>query len=188
MSLVVGKYLLVMLGTIVEGPIVMISSGFLLRLGAFNFWPLFIALAAGDIIADIGWYSLGRFFAEPVVRRFGHWFGLTPLMLDKARALFARYHNKILVISKLTLGFGMAIGVLIVAGASHVPFRKYLLINISGELVIAAVLIAIGYFFGQLSTQIAGDFKILFLVGGVLILITLFYFFSRYAKRLVLES
>ena len=69
-----------------------------------------------------------------------------------------------------------------VAGASRVPFRTYLFLNIVGELVLVTSLLVVGYYFGGLYSYIADSFKIWFLVAGVLVIGSVIYGFSRYMK------
>ena len=54
------RYLLTFAVAIVEGPMVMVGSGILLRLEFFYFWPIYLSLMLGDFVADLGWYWVGR--------------------------------------------------------------------------------------------------------------------------------
>src|ERR1051326_67230 len=114
-----SKYALVFAGCIVEGPIVMLTSGFLYRLGQFEILPLYFSLMAGDFAADLGWYAVGRFGARTIVNRFGKFLNLTPQVLAKIQKRFHKYQDRILFISKITMGFGFALATLIVAGMLH---------------------------------------------------------------------
>jgi len=176
------KYLLVFLGVIIEGPFVMIASGFLLHLKVFSITPLFLSLVLGDLIADVGWYYVGYFILEPFLRKHGHFLSVTPELFEKAKNLFARYHIKILLISKITLGVGIALATLLAAGATKVSFRTYLILNAIGEIVLVAVLLVIGYFFGEVYDSIAKDFKIVFIVAAAVISILVIFGFSKYIK------
>jgi len=182
------KYPLLFIGTIFEGPIVMVASGFLLHFGIFEPIPLFIVLGAGDITADILWYFLGYHYVEPLIKKRGHFLSITPELFEKGKILFQRYHEKILIISKLTLGFGMAIVILTVAGASKVPFKTYMLLNILGEVVVVSVLLIVGYFVGNIYSYISDSFKIIFLAGMFIILIAVLFGFSRYIKSIIVKK
>ncbi len=176
------KYPLVFVAAIVEGPILMIASGFLFRLGYFSLVPLYFVLVLGDFMADIGWYYVGAHFAEPMLRKHGHFLSITPEIFEKIKVLFHRYHEKILIISKLTVGFGMSIATLVTAGATGVPFKKFSVLNAVGEMILVAVMLTIGYFFGHLYTSIARDFKFVFLGGAVIIVAAVIFGFSRFVK------
>ncbi|MES2023513.1 MAG: DedA family protein [Patescibacteria group bacterium] len=167
-----SKYVLVFLGCIVEGPIVMMTSGFLLRTGQFNFWPLYFCLVGGDFVADIGWYFVGRYAARKMLFKIGGFFGITPEIVEKIEHRFRKHQDKILFISKITMGFGFALATLLVAGILRVPFKRYVFLNLFGGFIWTAFLITVGYFFGNVYTLLSGPFKILFIAviicGGIL--------------------
>jgi membrane protein DedA with SNARE-associated domain len=62
------KYVLLFLGIAIEGPILMVASGFLILSGFFNPFYAFFTIMAGDLAGDIIWYYVGYFFAEPFLR------------------------------------------------------------------------------------------------------------------------
>ncbi|MCC7004995.1 DedA family protein [Candidatus Nomurabacteria bacterium] len=176
------KYLLLFIGVIIEGPVLMVAAGFLIHFGVFDVIPLYLVLIFGDIFADVIWYYIGKKFAEPVFRRHGKFLSVTPEMFEKVKHLFMRFHEKILIISKLTLGFGFAITTLLVAGATHVPFKKYLYLNILGEFILVAILLFFGYFFGEMYKYVADSLKAFFVAGVIIIVALSLYGFARYMK------
>lgn len=182
-----AKYFLVFLGTLLEGPLVMIFSGFLYRLGWFALVPLYFALVLGDLVADVFWYYIGCYFAEPIIMKGGKFFGVTPEVFNKFKKLMHDKQTFILLGSKVTIGFGMALATVIAAGASKVPFKKFLFLNTVGEFFLAGWLLLLGYLFGHLYVYINDTFKVAFIIGGAIICITLTYGFSRFIKFKALE-
>jgi len=168
------RYPFAFFSVVVEGPIAMVGSGMLYRLGQFDFLPLYIALVSGDLVADMFWYSVGRYAAEPFIRRFGRFFGVTKDVFEKMEEVFRKHDTKILFISKLTMGFGFALATLVAAGAVRVPFKKYFILNLFGGFIWTGFLIFVGFFFGQLYSQIADSFKVAFLGVVALIAVVLF--------------
>ena len=65
-----------------------------------------------------------RYGAKAVVHEHGGVFGISYENFEKVQGLFREYHDRILLISKVTIGFGMALATLIVAGATRVPFTR----------------------------------------------------------------
>lgn len=166
------KYPLIGLGAFLEGPMLMVASGFLLKHHLLKLLPLVVALIVGDLVGDIMWYCVGRYGAEPIMRKYGTWLGFTPTIFEKLKGLFLNHHKNILLISKVTLGFGLAKGVLMAAGASQVPFKKFLVLNFIGEIILVALLLLVGYFFGNMYDLIPHGFKpafVVVLVGAVII-------------------
>ena len=174
-----SKYVLLFIGTLFEGPVVMLSSGFLYKLGQFDFLPMYLALVSGDFTADIGWYCLGRFGTRNAIFKYGHFLGITRDALEKVEESFRKYHQKILIISKLTMGLGFSLVVLIVAGIFKVPFKNYVILNLIGGFIWAAFLITIGYFLGNIYTMISGPAKIIF----ILVIFLVVVFGIRYANN-----
>ena len=182
------RYVLIIPLTIIEGPIVMVLCGFLLRFGTFDLLPLYASLTIADLIGDIGWYCVGRFWGHPFITRFGHFFSITETTLNKATKLFNKYHNRILFISKITMGFGFALVTLITAGVAKVPFKKYLLFNVSGQLIWTAVLLSIGFLFGNVYTSIDKGFRDVALVAIGIITVVVVYGFGKYISKRIGEK
>ncbi len=182
------KYILLFLGLIFEGPILMVAAGFLLHIGVFNFTPMFIAIFVGDMVGDIIWYCVGYFFAEPFLLKYGYFFGVTPEKLEKAKELFKRYQIKILLISKMTLGLGMALATLVAAGATKTSFRLYMLLNALGEFILISILLLVGYYFGYLYNNITQGFKMIFLFGLIVFISTLIFGFTKYMRTRILST
>ncbi|MFA5827541.1 MAG: DedA family protein [Candidatus Paceibacterota bacterium] len=182
------KYLLLFMAIVIEGPILMVASGFLILLGFFEPIPTFLIILAGDLLGDIIWYYIGYFFAEPFLNKYGKFFKLNPEMFEKAKELFNKYHVKILLISKITIGFGMSLATLMAAGAIHIPLRKYLTLNFLGEVILVSILLSVGYFFGQLYSSIADTMKIYFVAGIIIIIGTSWYYFTKYIKYTIKVS
>ncbi len=164
---------------VVEGPIVMILAGFLLRLGFFSFWPIYLILIAGDLTGDVVWYLVGRYGGRPLITKYGHWISVTPENVVRAESFFHKHQIKILFISKITTGFGFAIATLIAAGAVRVPFKKYILVNFFGEFIWAGFLLAIGYFVGHLYTFFDAGLRWGFIAGIVIVGTLAMYGFGK---------
>lgn len=178
-----SKYILLFLGCIVEGPVVMMTSGFLFSLGQFNFVPMYVALVLGDFTADIMWYCIGRFGTRKAIFKYGHFLGITPLTLEKVEERFNKYHQKILIISKLTMGFGLALVVLISAGIFKVPFKNYVVLNLVGGFIWTAFLLTVGYFLGNIFNMITGPMKVVFIGLVIIIFIIGIKYVNRYFNK-----
>ncbi len=177
------RYLIIFPLVIIEGPIVMLVCGFLIRLGGFDFLPTYLLLILGDLIGDVAYYYIGKHGARRLVDRFGTWFGIRMSDVERFETLFKAHDTKILFISKITMGFGFAMATLMAAGAAHVPFRKYILINLIGGFIWTAILITIGYFFGNIYLATSENFRIAVVVVAILCALTALYFFARYMRR-----
>lgn len=183
------KYLIIFIGGVIEGPILAVATGFLLRSGFFDLLPLFLALGIGDLVGDAVWYWVGSRFAGPALEKHGRFLTLTPESYEKIKTRFHKHHSLLLFGSKLTMGFGMALGMLMAAGAAKVPFRSYIFWNALGEALYLAALLSLGYFMGDLYGTIEKGFKTAFVVTTAIIIFGALYLFSNYLrKKAIIET
>lgn len=181
--LVAYRYAIVYPLAIIEGPILSIISGFLVRTGFFAFWPIYLLLMAGDLTGDAVWYAIGRHGALPFIKRFGRFFNMTGDDLEKMQGVFLEHQKKILFISKLTTGFGFAVVTLMAAGAARVPFKKYITINFFGQFIWTGALMAVGFFLGNLYSVIDKSLRWGFIVAMILLALLLVYGFGKAMKK-----
>jgi len=178
-----SRYALVFVGCIVEGPIVMITSGFLLRAAQFQILPLYLSLMAGDLTADFVWYAVGRWGARTLINKFGKYFNITAEVIAKIEKRFRAYQDKILFINKITMGFGFSLATLIVAGMLHVPFKRYAALNFLGGFIWTAFLLIVGYFFGNIYFSLVGPIRHVFIVFAVVIVIFTLWAVNNYLAK-----
>jgi len=176
-----SKYVLLFFGAFTEGPLVMIGGGFLYHLGQVMFWPTYLALVAGDFAADLTWYIVGYWGARPFFNRYGRYLDLTPEIIKKIEERFHYHSDWILAVSKLTMGFGLALATLTVAGMLRVPFWRYAAINLVCGFIWTLFLFIIGYFFGNVYQLIPEYLKVVFVV---VVLISLFFGIKTLSRRL----
>ena len=174
--LIHSRYVLLFIGTLLEGPVVMLGAGVLWHIGIVSFLPTLFALALGDLVADVIWYTIGYHAGRPFVRKYGHWFGFDVDTVAKVERRFIKHHSRILIISKLTMGFGLAVPILTVAGMLRTPFHRFFTINMIGGVVWTTVVMSVGYYFGNVIAQIPSDLQI----AVVVILLTGAFVFLRH--------
>ncbi|MBU6426886.1 DedA family protein [Patescibacteria group bacterium] len=177
-------YGVIILLAIVEGPVISMIGGVLVRLGYFDFIPMYAVLMVSDAVADMGWYWIGLRYGHAFIKRFGKYFSITEQGVEKVTKIFHRYKHHILIFSKITNGFGLALVTLMTAGMVRIPFWKYVGLNMIGQFVWTGVLMAIGYYLGHLYVQINTWFgRIGIVMLFVLILIGLARYRSYLRKR-----
>ena len=177
------RYPLIFLFAIIEGPILMTASGFLLRLGYFEFIPLYGALVLGDFTADVFWYGVGYYGGHHFIKRWGKYFSLTEELVEKISVKFQKHQNKILFFSKITMGLGFALVTLFAAGLSRVSFRNYVFFNFVGGFIWTGLLLGLGYSLGHLYTFINSGLRILFIGAAVILLLAALYGMNRYFRN-----
>lgn len=177
--LVAAKYPLIFLGSFTEGTVVMLGTGILWHAGQVSFWPAYGALLLGDFLSDLMWYFVGRYGARTFMDKWGHLIGATPEVIERIQDRFHRYHTQILLVSKLSMGFGFSVATLTTAGMMHIPLSRYILINGLGGFVWVFGVLCVGYYFGNVLALIPREFQI---AAGILGLVVAF-FGLRYASK-----
>ncbi len=180
---VLWAYLTIIVVAIIEGPILSVILGIILKLGYFSPVPIFIVLMFGDLLGDIIWYGIGRRWGIGFVRRFGKYVDVTENSIEKMKELFHRHSGRILFISKVSNGFGFALAVLMTAGMTHVPFRKYMAVNTVGQIVWTGVLVGMGYFFGHLYTTVDSVLGYISITALAVVIIFVFLGYRNYLKK-----
>ncbi len=167
-----SRYFLLFGGSYLEGTVVMLAGGMLWHEGLVSFWPAYGALMLGDFLSDMMWYCIGYYAARPFIARWGHWFGVTPAIVEKITRRFHHYHMRILIISKLTMGFGLAVGTLMTAGMLRLSLTRYIVINVLGGIVWIFCIMLVGYYFGNVLQYIPEQLKI---AGGIAVVVGFFF-------------
>ena len=182
LSLGLYKYLLIFILAIVEGPIIMVLSGFLASVGYFDFFPVYILLLLGDWAADFFWYGVGYFGAKNFVWKYGKYVSLTKERVEKIEELFKRHQNKILFTSKMTMGFGFALVTLITAGMARVSLKRYAIFNLLGGFIWTAFLMGLGYMLGGAYFYVGQGLRIAYILSSVILLSLILFGFGRFMR------
>jgi membrane protein DedA with SNARE-associated domain len=131
--------------------------------------PIAAVAAAGAIVGDNIGYWVGRQGGWPLLRRHGHRVGLDEGKLKLGRYLFLRHGGKVVF-------FGRFVGILrtyaaALAGANHMPFRRFFVFNASGGIVWASIY-GFGYYYAahvlkKLNTPLTVAFAVIAVLGFV---------------------
>ncbi len=186
--LLTWKYWVLAPANFVLGPIVGLMAGVLIRADILEFIPTLTILVVGAILGDILWYWIGYHWGERFATRFGKYVGVTESHIFIAKNLFNKYHMRILFISKVTSGLGLAVAVLFTAGLSRVPFKRFLLINIIGELVWSTLLLTTGFFISNLVVKVNNALEWASAVGIILLIFGILFGAGHYARKRLFRS
>lgn len=156
------------------------AAGVAIRLGYLIFIPAYGCIMIGELIGDVAWYWIGYRWGETFIRTFGTFVGVTEESIFRAKGLFRKYDQRILISSKLTTGLGFAIPILFTAGMTRMPFYRYMRVNVTGQFLWSGGLIAIGYFFSDLYLGLDTAFERASSVSLFLITMLCLVGFARY--------
>jgi membrane protein DedA with SNARE-associated domain len=182
-SLGVFKYALLFIAAFFEGPVIMTATGFLLHFGQFNFLAAYLALVFGDLAGDFAWYAIGYFAGEKIIKKFGKYISLEEKIIDRINRLYQKHQGKIIILSKVTMGFGFSLATLTSAGMTRMPLKKFGLYNFFGGLIWVGLLMFLGYSLGSAYVRINEGFRTLFIISSTIAVVSALYGFQRYIRK-----
>ena len=176
--------------SVLEGPIIAVFSGFLVSVGIINIYITTGVLILGDIVGDIAYYSLGRFGEGNIIRRWGHYVGITRDRVAFFKEQFLKHDIKLILFSK-TQPAGAAI--LFAAGVVHMRFWRFFFYSLVGSVPKTALFLATGFYLGASiynAKEYLGYGAII--STGVAVLLLAFYwgikFYHRNCKKILTEN
>ena len=157
--------------TLVEGPLASLAGGAAASEGLLLPIPVYLSVVAGNLVADLGWYGLGRVGKISWLNRFGSKIGLTNGRLVQIQKSIQQHAPRLIFLAKLTVGF--PIPTLVAAGLSRVPIRRWAFSWILGEMLKSAVLLAVGFFYASTLEQTSSQLRTIFIIFTIVIMVGL---------------
>lgn len=178
------KYFFVFIGAVIEGPIVTVISGFLSAQGLMNPVFVYLVVITGDLTSDSLYYFLGRWGKNGAINKWGKYIGLSMDKISSLEKHFAKHGGKTVVFGKLAHGIGVV--ALAAAGASKMPYGKFLLFSFLGVMFQSLLFVLIGYYFGHAYTRIGQyfDYYAIFALIVVIILIVVYFLIRKYSQKI----
>jgi membrane protein DedA with SNARE-associated domain len=147
-TLIAYRYWMLIPLSLLEGPTVAFITGTLAARGYFNPYVVYGIFILKDAAVDSVYYFLGRFGGvTPLGIKALRTARVTSQDLQHVRTLWHRHGWRTMCVGKLA--WGLSPVVLTVAGIVAFPFATYLSYAVGVALAQYAVLLALGYYFGQ---------------------------------------
>lgn len=182
LSIWVLPYLFIGLATMLEGPITLLLAGSAVSNGLLQPIPVYLAVICGNLTADLGWYTLGRFVKPDWVNRFIRKWKVYPTQVESVQQDVQRFAPRLLFLSKLSVGF--PIPILIATGMNHVPAKRWITSLILGELIKSGVFLCIGYYYTEAIQQVSGDLQIVLWGFTILLFLGGMIWYKRYRRKI----
>jgi membrane protein DedA with SNARE-associated domain len=170
-------------GLLVPGESLVLASGFFAHLGILDLAPAMVAAGLGAVAGDNTGYFLGSRLGREWLLRGGSRFGLRKRGLARVEQFFQRQGPKAVFFGRF-VGFARAL-VPFVAGASEMPYRKFVVYDAVGAVLWTIGFVTLGYVVGA-SWQGAEQWisrSGLVVAGIVLVAVTIVWFRRRRSKR-----
>lgn len=172
-----SNYLLLFALIFVEGPVATLFGAAAASAGFMRLSLVILVALTANLIADIGWYCLGYFSDEDTLIRYLGRFGLRRRHVDKLRWAMRRHARKVLLIAKFSMGF--AIPVLIAAGLSKIPLRRWFPVVFLAGIAWSTCLALIGFYATQAIKQMQTGLHVMALIGLAALFVLVLYLARR---------
>lgn len=172
-----SNYFILFLLIAVEGPIATLLGAAAASAGFMRLSLVILVSVTANLIADIGWYSLGYFSKESTLIRYFGWLGLRSRHLDKLRWAMRRHARKVLLVAKLTTGF--AIPALVAAGLSKIPLRQWFPVVFLAGIGWSTLLALVGFYAVQAVKRVEMGLHYMALFGLALLFLLFLYLVRR---------
>lgn len=177
---------------IIEGPVTGIASGVLISIGTLKFLPVFILYILGTYISDSILYYLSR-DGEMYLRKVS----LGRKAIDKVHSVvdsasdewkqkFRDNYFSLMFFARLAPVNLVSEFVVLTAGVLKIPTRKFYAPVLISQPIWSALVIGVGYFFGDVITdpkKIFTDTSIVFVVG-----VCVFFLYRRYVHQYIKQG
>jgi membrane protein DedA with SNARE-associated domain len=173
-------YCIIALAALLEGPMTILVAGAGISLGQLLPIPAYLAVVAGNLIADLGWYGLGRFCKMKWLERIGPKFGVHSQDVKQVEQNIQEHAPRMLFLSKLTVG--LPIPTLIAIGLNRIAIRRWVVLWIAGELLKSAVLMEVGYLYASGIQEAFGSVQTVLWAITIVVLVGVFIYFKFHKK------
>lgn len=136
-------YLITFIWTALEGESFVIFAGLAAQKGALNVWLLFLASWLGSMCGDQAFFFIGRRYGTRILE---HMPKLKP-GVERALGWLENYAVIFILSYRFMYGVRNVSGVAI--GLSHIPWKRFAVLNAIAAFVWAAAFVGFGYLFGD---------------------------------------
>jgi membrane protein DedA with SNARE-associated domain len=134
-------------GLPVPGETILLVAGYYCSQHHLQIPLVMLVAATGAVIGDNIGFAVGHHYGRGFLVRFGRFVFLTPERLVHMEDYFRNHGNKTILVARFITGLRVFAALL--AGASMMRWRIFLLYNFLGAVLWSVVVTSLGYLFGQ---------------------------------------
>ncbi len=134
-------------GLPVPGETILLVAGYYSSTGEFHIGIVMLIAALGAVTGDNIGFAIGHHYGRGFLLRVGKYLFLTPARLAHMERYFERYGPKTIFVARFITGLRVFAALL--AGASKMPWRLFIINNVAGAVLWSIVITTVGYLFGQ---------------------------------------
>jgi membrane protein DedA with SNARE-associated domain len=131
-------------------------------------WVIVVGTVASTLGGEFG-FALGQRGGRPLIERYRHVFSIRAETVERGDRLFERYGAAAVFLGRFL--FGMRVLASLLAGALHMPWRKFVVFNFLGAAVWVSAICGAGYLFGGHWGRLAHDLRRVDLLVGIVVVV-----------------
>ena len=161
-------------GVPIPGETILLIAGYFAATGEFHIALVMLIAATGAVIGDNIGFAIGHHYGRGFLLRVGRFFFLTPKRLEHMEKYFENHGNKTILVARFITGLRVFAALL--AGASKMPWRVFVVYNFAGAVLWSVVITSLGYLFGQslpLLIKWVGRSGTIFLIAALVIAVVI---------------
>jgi membrane protein DedA with SNARE-associated domain len=143
-------------------------------------WVIVVGTVASTAGGEFG-FALGRHGGRPLIERYRHLFSIRAETVERGDQLFERYGAATVFLARFI--FGMRVLASLLAGALHMPWRKFFVFNLLGAAVWVTAICGAGYLFGGHWGRLAHDLRRFDLAVIIVVAVVACWLWWRSRKR-----
>lgn len=168
----------ILIGTFVPGTVILLFFGFAASQGDISLLWVICATSLGAVIGDFISYAFGRYGRGFVQENKGL---LRMSHVEIGKAFFVKHGGKSVLLGRFVGPLRQIIP--FIAGAVHMPYWRFIYLNVTGAFLWAVSYILLGYYFGANWRLIDKIISRVGIVFSVLLVIGIAYAFHRRRKK-----
>jgi membrane protein DedA with SNARE-associated domain len=143
-------------------------------------WVIVVGTVATTLGGELG-FALGRHGGRPLIERYRSVFSIGAESLARGEQLFDRYGSVTVFLARFM--FGMRVLAALLAGALHMPWRKFVVFNFLGAAVWVGAICSAGYLVGGHWARLAHDLKRFDLAVVIVVVVAVLLWWWRNRSR-----
>jgi membrane protein DedA with SNARE-associated domain len=125
----------------------MLVAGVLMAHDKLLLFPTYLAAILGSMTGITVSYCIGRSVGVLLVRKYGHWIGITEIRMQQVHNWFERFGRWALLIGYFIPGIRQVTGY--AAGITSMEYRHFATFAYTGATIWACIFLSLGYFLGD---------------------------------------
>lgn len=183
--LLLAPILVTFAGSFIGGTVVVLVFATFAGTADLPWWPLLAGAFLGNLTSDIGWFALARSRLSDRIRNSRHFTERD----EQIMRLRNNYRKRdLLFFVAIKFAYGLRIAQILLLGAAHYSWKRFLAFDGIAVLVINTAAILAGWMFGRGATRYLDWFEntgtiVSSIVVGLIVFIALRWLVNRYMLR-----